>query len=408
VKIKVEQIKAEWNRLREEAKVDLNRRREDAELREEIRDLFSLLSAAQEPPELRPSETVHKGSLEPLRTKCKMVEPSSESAPRDNVGSSFSAASGAEIISESEGIAASPAVARDAFFQAGPTVLLVSVAALCLYLTASPGPPARPLILLVLAASFGTLLIHRFRALKREPYKRAAVQWAVDEPRRFITEQFKHVSNFRLLAPRDFEDAIAELYRGLGYSAVRTPFSGDGGWDVSAIRNDERLLIECKHYGEGKVVGRPMLQKLHSAVITEGATRGVLVTTRTFSAPAYAFAEEVGLQLIDETGLAALVRTTYGREEQPLMAQGMCTKCASLANFDMRTDRLHERCPNGHDVECPIPAAIKIMEFGPSEVLSHVAGRGGRRMPPFLRQTITMIAALRLAEEPRSDGLVRD
>jgi hypothetical protein len=79
-------------------------------------------------------------------------------------------------------------------------------------------------------------------------------------------------------------------------------------------------VVECKHYPAG-VVGRPVVQKLHSAVLTENATRGMIITTGRFSADAEDRAQNlsgVHIQLVDEAKLAHLISITYSAGSIPL------------------------------------------------------------------------------------------
>ena len=60
------------------------------------------------------------------------------------------------------------------------------------------------------------------------------------------------------------------------------------------------LVIECKHHPDG-TIGRPTVQKLHSAVISAKAKKGFVVTTGHFSNGAIQYAANLGnlIELID-------------------------------------------------------------------------------------------------------------
>ena len=72
--------------------------------------------------------------------------------------------------------------------------------------------------------------------------------------------RLKHEEELLSLSPSDFEDAVAVLYRQLGYSVEQTPYSGDFGKDLVAIKDGIKYLIECKRYQPDKRIGRPPLQ----------------------------------------------------------------------------------------------------------------------------------------------------
>jgi restriction system protein len=98
----------------------------------------------------------------------------------------------------------------------------------------------------------------------------------------------------------EFEDLCADIYRRLGYS-VDIKYTNDEGRDL-ILRSPEGEIIvaECKHWLGGSV-SRPVVQKLHSAVITLPAKKGIILTTGYFGKPARDYVERLGerIELID-------------------------------------------------------------------------------------------------------------
>lgn len=81
------------------------------------------------------------------------------------------------------------------------------------------------------------------------------------------------------MSPRQFEDAIAELFKRLGYKVRQTPYSSDGGKDAVAWKDNKKVLIECKRFAINRSVGRRDIQILHSAIVDAKAEEGFYVTT---------------------------------------------------------------------------------------------------------------------------------
>ena len=89
----------------------------------------------------------------------------------------------------------------------------------------------------------------------------------------------------------EFEDVVEDVFRNLGYENVRqADRTADEGRDVimeEVVDGTRRaIIVECKHTG---TVGRPVVQKLHSATATfdfDGPKRGMVVTTGRFTNPA--------------------------------------------------------------------------------------------------------------------------
>ncbi len=78
------------------------------------------------------------------------------------------------------------------------------------------------------------------------------------------------------------------------------PYTGDMGRDILIHSNEGLIVVECKHQPHNSI-GRPIVQKLHSAVISSHAVKGILVTTGKFSDQAveHAKALEPPIELID-------------------------------------------------------------------------------------------------------------
>ena len=97
----------------------------------------------------------------------------------------------------------------------------------------------------------------------------------------------------------EFEDLMVDVFRNLGYENVRRAArTADEGRDIlmaEVVDGTRRaVVVECKHTG---TVGRPVVQKLHSAVTTfgfDGPKRGMVVTTGRFTNPAVEYAERLG------------------------------------------------------------------------------------------------------------------
>jgi len=100
----------------------------------------------------------------------------------------------------------------------------------------------------------------------------------------------------------EFEKLCATIFERLGYGRVEdVPDTGDEGRDLIIHAADgTKVVVECKHHYD-ETIGRPIVQKLHSAAHTEGAVKGILVTTGKFSAEAIAHARKVHppIELID-------------------------------------------------------------------------------------------------------------
>lgn len=116
----------------------------------------------------------------------------------------------------------------------------------------------------------------------------------------------------------EFEDLMEDVFRELGYENVRqADRTADEGRDImmeEVVDGTRRaIVVECKHTA---TVGRPVLQKLHSAVATfdyDGPKRGMVATTGRFTNPAREYAQALRrtndpypIELLDGTDLRSI------------------------------------------------------------------------------------------------------
>lgn len=119
-------------------------------------------------------------------------------------------------------------------------------------------------------------------------------------------------------SPGFFEDAVVKLLLAMGYgqgdsgAALLTGAPGDGGID-GIISEDalglDRVYVQAKRYAQDNAVQRPAIQQFVGSLNGEGATKGVFVTTSTFSKGAREFTAKVSqrIVLIDGQKLARLM-----------------------------------------------------------------------------------------------------
>jgi restriction endonuclease Mrr len=91
------------------------------------------------------------------------------------------------------------------------------------------------------------------------------------------------LGELRALTPQQFEDAVAKMFARPGYSVTQTSYSHDEGYDGILIKDGQKVLYECKRYGESSTSGRPDLQIFASAIRDNDAVSGFFLTTGIFS-----------------------------------------------------------------------------------------------------------------------------
>ena len=107
--------------------------------------------------------------------------------------------------------------------------------------------------------------------------------------------------------PSFFERLIVELLVAMGYggshedAARQLGKSGDGGID-GVIDEDrlglDRIYVQAKRYSPGTSVGRPEIQGFVGSLVGVAASKGVFVTTSTFSSHAISYANGLPQRVI--------------------------------------------------------------------------------------------------------------
>lgn len=107
--------------------------------------------------------------------------------------------------------------------------------------------------------------------------------------------------------PAFFERVIVELLVAMGYggshenAAMRLGKSGDGGID-GVIDEDrlglDRIYVQAKRYAPDVGVGRPAIQGFVGSLVGVGASKGVFVTTSSFSAHAIEYVKPLQQRIV--------------------------------------------------------------------------------------------------------------
>ncbi|MHA7287710.1 restriction endonuclease [Arthrobacter sp. MDT3-44] len=125
--------------------------------------------------------------------------------------------------------------------------------------------------------------------------------------------------NLMELTPDAFERLIPFVVKALGYGTDRednlkpTQRSGDKGIDGIVWQDAlgfDRVYLQAKRYSEGNSVGAPEVQAFSGALGQFRATKGIFITTSTFTSGARAVARDTAhytLILIDGQRLASLM-----------------------------------------------------------------------------------------------------
>lgn len=160
-----------------------------------------------------------------------------------------------------------------------------------------------------------------------EETPREALERVYSQMHRDLTDEL--LERVKGISPAYFERIVVDVMLAMGYGGSRQDAghtvgqSGDGG--IDGIIDEDRLGLD-KIYLQAKrwegSVGRPVVQAFSGALDGQRATKGVLITTSTFSGEARDYVRQIakkivlidGRQLADlmiQHGVGVSVETTY-------------------------------------------------------------------------------------------------
>jgi ssDNA-binding Zn-finger/Zn-ribbon topoisomerase 1 len=160
------------------------------------------------------------------------------------------------------------------------------------------------------------------------------------------------------MEPRQFENAIAALFRQLGYVVKQTPYTNDRGKDAIAWKDDKKYLIECKRYEITNTIGRRELQIFVAAMKEEAAEAGFYINTGRFANTASEYAARNGIELIDRARFPSLVNAAFPDTESMFTVQVMCLECGSVETLPVTDARASGTCPNSHSIANEITTGL--------------------------------------------------
>ncbi|WP_366519127.1 restriction endonuclease [Natronocella acetinitrilica] len=111
--------------------------------------------------------------------------------------------------------------------------------------------------------------------------------------------------NLAALSWQAFERLVGEHFRRRGYRVSATGGSRpDGGIDLVLTKDQERYVVQCKHW-KARQVGVSVVRELVGSITQSGAAGGFLVTSGKMTGPAMELANDSGIEVVDGTSLRA-------------------------------------------------------------------------------------------------------
>ncbi len=160
-----------------------------------------------------------------------------------------------------------------------------------------------------------------------------------------LLKNTKSIEDIKKLSWKEFEDIIETYYREKGYEVIHTGYnSADGGIDLIAKKENEKVIIQCKHWKAYKVDVK-VIREIYGLMVDEKASKAVVITSGDFTEPAKEFAYGKPIELINREKLVNLIDSTKNKIQSE--------------NTQKNTDKNVILCPN-----CHAPMVLRVAKQG--------------------------------------------
>jgi restriction system protein len=129
------------------------------------------------------------------------------------------------------------------------------------------------------------VIIEDERLRRTSVQMKAAMKEQPMDPTRFAMPAEEMALRQYLLSmdPFNFERHSMSFFHRAGLEAWATRKSNDFGVDGFAIHSDGLIIVQCKRNSTANKVGRPTIQQFKGVAEEQGAHRGYVITTSTFT-----------------------------------------------------------------------------------------------------------------------------
>jgi hypothetical protein len=157
---------------------------------------------------------------------------------------------------------------------------------------------------------------------------------------------------YRSMTADEFRNDVALMLERLGHTVASS------SRDIVTTKAGQKFIVACARPAD-KEVKTPALRRLHDTVVSAGATRGIYVTPREFSAEAEHYAAGAPIDLVDGGLLIKSMQHSRKGHELPASYKAMCCQCGDTVQHQLdKTDALP--CRNGHPVAPTIARALLV------------------------------------------------
>ena len=147
------------------------------------------------------------------------------------------------------------------------------------------------------------------------------------EMKKMITKKLNtEIQYLRKIDPFEFEKVVANMFSCLGFNTEVTSKTNDEGKDIILKKDGKITYVECKRFGKGTKVSRPMLQKLYGVMVADSIENGIIVTTSSFTKESIEFSKKMNcnIELIGGKELIKMMKEQSQLKESSIKYKLYC------------------------------------------------------------------------------------
>jgi len=171
-----------------------------------------------------------------------------------------------------------------------------------------------------------------YRAYDMQTLEEVPPQKSVPATHNEVTKSLPLTERLHSIDWFQFEKLVAIVYGKLGYTVKRRGGANpDGGIDLVIVKDSVQTAVQCKHW-KTRDVGVRAVREFLGALADARLKQGIFVTLSGYTGEAKQLAERHGIEILNETGLTALLKAAETNLDSELFdflndTTKYCPKC---------------------------------------------------------------------------------
>lgn len=145
------------------------------------------------------------------------------------------------------------------------------------------------------------------RIFARSEIRKAHTRYLDDLYAYWYWQEIAKLDFWMSLTGHQFEDAVAAIFRRVGYDAKVSKQGGDGGVDIVLQKDEKRIAVQCKAHK--MPIGPSVARDLLGTIAHFGFDEGIIASRSGFTRGVYEFTRDKPIALMDLTDILKIDST---------------------------------------------------------------------------------------------------